>query len=92
MKIFVDAFGQKHDYIDKGVHKRDIGDIFSVVPRIPGATVEGGSSDHLILDISDSKINLKLGDIVEFEAFYEAMIHSTYSSSVTKKYIFSSAE
>lgn len=94
-EIFVDAFGKKQTYLDRGIRrralialgKRDIGDIFSVVPRIPGSTVEGGSSDHLILDITDSEIDLKLGDIVEFEACYGAMIHSTYSSSVTKKYI-----
>ncbi len=94
-EIFVDSFGQKHDYIDKGIRKRalvalgkrDIGNIFGVVPLIEGATVEGGSSDHLILDITDSKVALKLGDIVEFEACYEAMIYSTNSSSVTIKYI-----
>ncbi len=95
-EIFVDAFGQKQTYIDRGIRKRalialgkrDIGDIFSVCPCISGATVEGGSSDHLILDITDCKSTLKLGDIVTFEACYCAMIHSTYSSSVTKKYIF----
>lgn len=98
--IFVDAFGHKQSYLDKGVRKRalialgkrDIGDIFSVVPRILGVSVEGGSSDHLILDITDSEIPLKLGDIVEFEACYCAMIHSTYSSSVTKKYLSHQAE
>lgn len=98
--IFVDAFGHKQSYLDKGIRKRalialgkrDIGDIFSVVPRILGVAVEGGSSDHLILDITDSEIPLKLGDIVEFEACYCAMIHSTYSSSVTKKYLSHQAE
>ncbi|WP_206460571.1 alanine/ornithine racemase family PLP-dependent enzyme [Anaerovorax sp. IOR16] len=95
-EIFVDAFGQKQTYVDRGTRKRalialgkrDIGDIFSVCPCIGGTTVEGGSSDHLILDITDSETDLKLGDIVEFESCYCAMIHSTYSSSVTKKYIF----
>ncbi len=94
-EIFVDAFGNTPDYKDKGTRKRalvalgkrDIGDIFSVIPKIQGVTVEGGSSDHLILDVTDSEVPVSLGDIVEFEACYGAMIHSTYSSSVNKVYI-----
>lgn len=94
-EIFVDAFGQKQTYKDIGIRKRallalgkrDIGDIFSIVPIIEGTKIIGGSSDHLILDITNSKSDLKLGDIIEFEACYGAMIHSTYSSSVIKKYI-----
>ncbi|WP_206459236.1 alanine racemase [Anaerovorax sp. IOR16] len=99
-EIFVDAFGHKQTYVDKGIRKRalvalgkrDIGDIFSVVPCIDGVTIEGGSSDHMILDITDAKVEIKLGDILQFEACYGAMIHSTYSSSVTKEYIFPSEE
>ncbi|MEA4988083.1 MAG: alanine/ornithine racemase family PLP-dependent enzyme [Anaerovorax sp.] len=99
-EIFVDAFGHKQTYVDKGIRKRalvalgkrDIGDIFSVVPCIDGVTIEGGSSDHMILDITDAEVEIKLGDILQFEACYGAMIHSTYSSSVTKKYIFPSEE
>lgn len=95
-EIFVDAFGNTPEYIDKGIRKRalialgkrDVGDIFSVLPKLKGATVEGGSSDHLILDVTDCEIDISLGDIIEFEACYGAMIHSTYSSSVVKKYIY----
>lgn len=94
-EIFVDAFGNTPDYIDKGqrkraliaLGKRDVGDIFNVLPKIKGATVEGGSSDHLILDVTDCETDIVLGDIIEFEACYGAMIHSTYSSSVTKIYV-----
>ncbi len=95
-EIFVDAFGNTPEYMDKGLRKRalvalgkrDIGDIFSVLPKIKGASVEGGSSDHLILDVTDCETDISLGNIIEFEACYGAMIHSTYSSSVTKKYVY----
>jgi len=94
-QIFVDAFGNTPVYKDKGIRKRalvalgkrDIGDIFSVVPTMKGIIVEGGSSDHTILDVTDCETEIKLGDIIQFEARYEAMIHSTYSSSVVKEYI-----
>ncbi|MHC1723502.1 MAG: alanine/ornithine racemase family PLP-dependent enzyme [Aminipila sp.] len=94
-EIFVDAFGNTPEYIDKGIRKRallalgkrDVGDIFSVLPKLKGASVEGGSSDHLILDVTDCETDICLGDIIEFEACYGAMIHSTYSSSVKKIYL-----
>ena len=94
-EIFVDAFGNTPEYVDKGIRtralvalgKRDIGDVFSIVPTIEGITIEGGSSDHTILDITDCNEEIKLGDILQFEVCYEAMIHSTYSSSVVKEYI-----
>ncbi|QIB69091.1 alanine/ornithine racemase family PLP-dependent enzyme [Aminipila butyrica] len=94
-EIFVDAFGNTPEYFDKGIRKRalialgkrDVGDIFSVLPKLKGATVEGGSSDHLILDVTDCESEISLGDIIPFEACYGAMIHATYSSSVTKQYI-----
>lgn len=94
-EIFIDAFGNTPTYIDRGMRKRallalgkrDIGGLSSVTPLIEGATVEGGSSDHLILDVTDVKEELKVGDIVTFNCYYESMIHSTYSSSVTKVYV-----
>lgn len=99
-QIFVDAFGNTVEYEDKGIRKRalaalgkrDVGDIFSVVPTVKGITVEGGSSDHIILDVTDSEIEIKLGDIILFEASYGAMIHSTYSSSVVKEYIYDTSD
>jgi predicted amino acid racemase len=95
-QIFVDAFGNTPKYEDKGIRKRalvalgkrDIGDIFSVIPIMKGIIVEGGSSDHTILDVTDCEMEIKLGDIIQFEACYEAMIHSTYSSSVVREYIY----
>lgn len=98
-EIFVDAFGNTPEYTNKGIRrralaalgKRDIGDVFSVLPLVKGVTVEGGSSDHLILDVTEAEKRISLGDIVEFEACYGAMVHATYSSSVKKVYLYPAA-
>lgn len=94
-RIFVDAFGNTPEYKDRGIRKRalialgkrDIGSCDSIVPKIEGITIEGGSSDHTILDITDCKEEIKIGDILEFDVLYEAMIHATNSSSVLKVHI-----
>lgn len=50
-------------------------------------TVEGGSSDHMILDITDCKEDFKVGDIIEFDMYYQAMLYSVNSRGVTKRYV-----
>lgn len=94
-RIFVDAFGATPLYEDKGIRKRalvaigkkDIGHHDSLIPRQMGITVEGSSSDHVILDVTDAKKEVKVGDILEFELYYQAMLYLTASSSVKKTYI-----
>lgn len=41
-----------------------------------------GSSDHIILDVTDSKVNYKVGDIVDFNLNYSGVL-----SAMTSKYI-----
>jgi len=91
-EIFVDAFGNKPVYTDKGIRKRallaignkDIGDITKIKPRREGIEIVGSSSDHLILDIEDYKGELKVGDILEFDTFYSAMLFLCSSDCVRK--------
>lgn len=94
-EIFIDAFGNTPEYEDKGIRKRalaavgkkDIGHHESLIPRLQGMTVEGSSSDHLIVDITECEAALKVGDIIEFDMYYQAMLYLTSSDSVKKVYI-----
>ena len=78
-RIFVDAFGNTPEYEDKGMRKRalialgkkDIGHHDSLIPKLKGITVEGSSSDHVILDVTDAAEEIKVGDIIEFELYYQ---------------------
>lgn len=91
-EIFVDAFGNRPVYTDRGMRKRallavgnkDVGDFTKLVPRHEGISVIGSSSDHLILDIEDYKGELKVGDVLEFDTFYAAMLFLCSSDCVRK--------
>lgn len=94
-KIFIDAFGNTPTYEDRGVRKRallalgrrDFGNVRALIPRLKGAEILGASSDHLILDVEEVKEELKVGDILEFDLYYEAMMYANNSSSVKKVYL-----
>lgn len=86
-EIFVDAFGKRPEYTDRGMRKRalvglgklDVAMTDMLVPRAPGIEVLGGSSDHLILDIADDPVERRVGDILEFDVLYATMLYSTAS-------------
>ncbi|MGE5678641.1 MAG: alanine racemase [Pseudomonadota bacterium] len=94
-EIFVDAFGNRPVYTDRGMRKRallavgnkDVGDYTKLVPRHEGITVIGSSSDHLILDIEDYKGDLRVGDVLEFDTFYAAMLFLCSSDCVRKEIV-----
>ena len=86
-ELFVDCFGHSPVYEDKGIRKRalvaigrlDFAYIDALKPLAEGIEVLGGSSDHLILDITDSPAPRKVGDILEFGLRYSAMLYTTSS-------------
>ena len=81
----IDAFGRKPIYEDRGIRRRailalgraDVGELESLIPREPGLTVIGGSSDHCIVDVEDCPRRLQVGDIVEFSLCYSHMLYAT---------------
>lgn len=87
----VDAFGGKPVYTDRGIRKRailasgrqDI-NLDGIKPRDKDAIVLGASSDHLIIDISDCKKDYKVGDIMEFDMTYGALLAAFTSEYVDK--------
>jgi len=91
-EIFVDAFGNRPVYTDRGMRKRavlavgnkDFGDFSKLKPRHEGIEIIGSSSDHLILDIEDYAGEIKVGDVLEFDTFYAAMVFLCSSDCVKK--------
>ena len=94
-QLMVNAFGDLPHYEDRGIRKRaiialgnqDLGDSSRLVPKDKNMIVLGASSDHTILDIHDCKTEYKLGDIIEFNILYQAMLMTTLSDYVHKKIV-----
>ena len=86
----IDAFGRKPVYEDRGIRRRailalgraDVGELESLIPREPGLTVIGGSSDHCIVDVEDCPRRLQVGDIVECSLCYSHMLYATARSDM----------
>ncbi len=86
----IDAFGRKPVYEDRGIRRRailalgraDVGELESLIPREPGLTVIGGSSDHCIVDVEDCPRRLQVGGIVEFSLCYSHMLYATARSDM----------
>jgi len=93
-ELFIDAFGNKPIYTDIGKRKRallalgkkDIGDHNKLIPLNENIKLIGSSSDHLIIDIEDTSEDYKIGDILEFKMYYQAMLFSSVSPDVSIKF------
>ena len=93
-EIGVDAFGQTPHYEDKGdmirailgIGKQDT-DEGSMEPLDKKIDILGCSSDHFILDITNSDKEYNVGDIVSFEVGYGGMLKAATSKYVKKDYI-----
>ncbi|WXR61282.1 ornithine racemase Orr [Peptostreptococcaceae bacterium AGR-M142] len=91
-KIGFAAFGLKPKFEDKGIRKRAIlaigkqdVNIETIVPCEKRLKILGGSSDHMIIDITDSKNDYKIGDIIEFDLNYSSLLMLSTSEYVYKK-------
>ncbi len=92
-KVGMDAFGNKPTFEDKGIMKRAIValgkqdvDMDSLIPRDENIQLVGMSSDHLIIDITDS--SYKVGDIIEFNLTYSGVFRLTSSPYVKKEVLY----
>ncbi|MFN7986262.1 MAG: alanine/ornithine racemase family PLP-dependent enzyme [Thermoanaerobaculia bacterium] len=86
-----DAFGDTPEFEDRGVRLRAICNlgrqdvaVDGIEPVLPGITVLGGSSDHLILDVEDAVENVRVGDELEFWPGYGALLALSTSPYVQK--------
>ncbi|AWK81794.1 TPA: alanine/ornithine racemase family PLP-dependent enzyme [Photobacterium damselae] len=94
----LDAFGLKPEFIDRGIRKRAICaigkqdvDYHLITPVDSGVLKVGSSSDHLIIDLTDSKLEYHVGDIVTFSLEYGGVLQCMTSKYVNKKYITNNA-
>ncbi|MCB5559619.1 ornithine racemase Orr [Anaerosalibacter bizertensis] len=93
-EIGMDAFGNKPTFIDRGIRKRmicaigkqDI-NLENITPVDNDIIILGGSSDHLILDVTNSKIDYSVGDKIRFKLDYGGILSSTTSEYVKRVYI-----
>ena len=76
-----DAFGNQPVFVDEGDRLRAIAnigreDVLSegLVPLDKGVRVLGGSSDHLLLDVTDADPPVAVGDRISFRMNYGAML------------------
>ena len=93
-EVGVDAFGEKPYYEDRGIMKRAIigigkqdTDLGSMTPIDPQIEIMGGSSDHIILDVTHADREYKVGDIVEFTLGYGGMLKTATSAYVERAYV-----
>lgn len=89
-----DAFGNVPEYEDRGVIKRAIlgigkqdTEVDGMIPLDERIDVLGGSSDHMILDMSKCGDDYKVGDTVKFMLEYGALLKAATSEYVEKEYI-----
>lgn len=89
--IGMDAFGNKPVFEDKGIRRRAIIALGRQDVRVEGLmpidtniSIFGASSDHLILDVTDCKKELTVGDIVDFKIDYGSLLSAMTSPYVEK--------
>ncbi|WP_346939000.1 ornithine racemase Orr [uncultured Clostridium sp.] len=89
--IGMDAFGEVPTFQDRGIIKRAIISmgrqdvkIDGITPRDEKIRILGGSSDHLLLDVTESESDYKVGDIISFDVDYGALLSLMTSSYINK--------
>lgn len=90
----LNAFGEKACCSDIGVRRRAIAAIgrqdtncVGLGPRMPGITVVGARSDHLILDVTQSAEPVAVGNVLRFNMDYGTLLRGFTSQYVGRTYI-----
>lgn len=93
-RIGVDAFGETPYFKDKGIIKRAIVamgrqdiKIEALKPVDKDIIILGASSDHLLLDITQSKCSYTVGSVLDFNMDYGCLLMSMTSPYVQKYYV-----
>lgn len=88
-KIGFNSFGEEPVIVDKGIMRRGIlaigkQDVIleNLTSRNKNITIIGGSSDHLLVDLTKSEY--VLGDVMDFNLNYPALLHLMNSKYVDK--------
>jgi predicted amino acid racemase len=89
-----DAFGNIPQFVDLGNRKRAIValgrqdvNIEGIWPLTAGISIIGASSDHLILDVTDSETDIRMGDEIAFGLTYSGLLSASQSRYIAKVFI-----
>lgn len=90
-ELGTDAFGHVNEWVDRGpirrcivaIGKADI-EFDCLEPVDEGISILGGSSDHMLLDLSRSQHTYRTGDVIEFVVGYVGVLRACTSASVEK--------
>ena len=74
--------GETVQFKDGGMRRRaiaaigsqDVGDAFNLLPKDPAISVIAGSSDHVVLDVTDCEKPPQVGDVLEFRLRYGGLL------------------
>lgn len=87
----MDAFGERQVYVDRGIMKRAIlavgkqdVNMNDLIPVDSSIELIGSSSDHLIVNITNSQYPYKVGDIIKFKLRYGGILSCSTSEYVEK--------
>lgn len=88
------AFGETPEFEDLGIRKAAICAIgqqdvnpWDLTPEDKGVKIKGASSDHLVLDVTDSKLNYQVGSEIRFAMSYGGILATMTSPYVHKELI-----
>lgn len=91
--IGMDAFGKTPSFEDLGLMKRGIlalgkqdVDFHELIPTDDKIRLIGSSSDHIIVDLTHSMIDYKVGDVLTFKLTYGSLLGLMTSKYVNKHY------
>lgn len=87
----MDAFGERQVYVDRGIMKRAIlaigkqdVNMNDLIPIDSSIELIGSSSDHLIVNVTNSQFPYKVGDIIKFKLRYGGILSCSTSEYVEK--------
>lgn len=87
----MDAFGERQVYVDRGIMKRAIlavgkqdVNMNDLIPMDSSIELIGSSSDHLIVNVTNSQYPYKVGDIIKFKLRYGGILSCSTSEYVEK--------
>ncbi len=87
--------GQIIEREDRGTRTRaiialgsqDIGDCKQLIPLHEGIEIIAGSSDHIVIDVTDSSRKWQPGDTMDFSLYYMALLYCFSTKNVAIEYI-----
>ncbi len=93
-EIGMNAFGQVPKFDDYGLMKRGIlaigkqdVDYHEIIPYDTRIRLVGSSSDHIIVDLTNTENDYQVGDVLKFKLSYGSLLSVMTSKYVGKRYV-----